>query len=222
MDHFLTLNSWEGLELNLILLLKLALDDKAENIYFFNSQINEAFFRLLRSYTGMESMVVNCSMKGFISRVHRIQLEEIIMKELEDQLKFPKLLSREKRPPKSKGHLTRHQIEEIIENGLTFASNQAKEIGMTVPVIQLATFLKTVKMDCLDDQNFDEYDPEEDLLGSNGDKVNNKLLNEMSLEEISISKATKEVVTKEVVSLQNMILTNISTGKYLKKKKIFV
>lgn len=218
-DHFITLNSWEGLELNLILLLRLARDNKAENIYFFNSQINEAFFRLLRSYTGMESMIVNCSMKGFISRVHRIQLEEIIMKGLEEQFKFPKLLSREKHRPKSKENLTRNQIEGIIENALTFASNQAKEIGMDVPVLQLKSFLKSVKMDCLDDQNPDEFDPEEDLLGSSGDNFNEKLLNEMSIDESSVCRTTKEVVPLKVFSLQNMILTDVATGKYLKKRK---
>lgn len=195
-------------------MLKLALDDKAENIYFFNSQINEAFFRLLRSYTGMDSMIVNCSMKGFISRVHRIQLEEIIMKELEQQFKFPKLLSREKHLPKSKGNLTRNQIEGIIDDALTYASNQAKEIGMTVPEIHLTNFLKSVKMDTFDDQELDELDPEEDLLGSSDDKFNEKLLNEMSPDEISVRK-TNEVDTQQEFVLQNMILTEVSTGKNL-------
>lgn len=93
--HFMTKNSWEGLEINLILLLQFSLENKSENIYFHNSQVNESFFRLLRSYTGMENMVVNVSMKGFISRVHKIELEEFLMSDLSlsNKFKFPKVIA---------------------------------------------------------------------------------------------------------------------------------
>lgn len=216
-DHFLTLNTWEGLELNLILLLRLALDNKAENIFFFNSQQNEAFFRLLRSYTGMESMVVNCSMKGFISRVHRIQLEEIIMKELESQFIFPKLVSRKKHHPmQPKTNLSRTQIESIIDDALAYASNQAREIGMTVEQINLAAFLRSVRVDNVEEENSDEYDPNEDLLATENDRFSEQLLDEMSIDEITVSGTLKHSSSPQLLSLQNMILSDIPTGiKYL-------
>jgi hypothetical protein len=88
--HFITMNAWEGLEINLVLLINLIIRSKAHNIHEMNSQIREAFFRLLRSYTTIESTIVNFSMKGLTSRMHIIELEEHIIYRLKDKITFPK------------------------------------------------------------------------------------------------------------------------------------
>jgi hypothetical protein len=213
--HFMTQNSWEGLELNLILLIKLSLENKAENIYFFNSQINEAFFRLLRSYTGMESMIVNCSMKGFISRVHRLQLEEILMRELGDTLEFPKLLARAKHLSKPKANLTRQEIESICEDAKTYASNEARGIGMVVAEIKLELFLKKVTLD-LDESGSDDSDDENetDFLETRLDTFNTQNLNVLSFDEMVVNENFNGDL--ETVSLQDIIISNEMSGVVLK------
>jgi hypothetical protein len=161
-NHFLTLNVWEGLELNLILLIKLALDNKAENIYFMNSQLNESFFRLLRSFTGMENLVVNCSMKGFISRLHRIQLEDFLMTELskEGKITFPKLVSREKHKKTPKANLNENEIKEAVDDGIKLAIQKASQVGMNVEKLQSEQFLKPVQPDIRIETS---YEPDDDL-----------------------------------------------------------
>lgn len=215
-NHFITQNSWEGLELNLILLIKLALENNAENIYFFNSQENESFFRLLRSYTGMESMVVNCSMKGFISRVHKLQLEELLMQELgnDKKLLFPKLLSREKHISKSKANLSREQIEEICQSAINMANNESSQIGMTVSAIQLENFLKKADNFLEINPNEDENDPEdeiqEDFLNSANDVINEQNLNELTTDEQLVDENYTE--EEAVTTFQNITLTNLASG----------
>lgn len=65
LKHFTSQNAWEGLEMLIVLLIKLSLENNAKNISILSSQDVEAFFRKLRSYTGIESTVVNVSMKSF-------------------------------------------------------------------------------------------------------------------------------------------------------------
>lgn len=207
--HFVTQNSWEGLELNLILLLKLALDNNAENIYFMNSQICESFFRLIRSYTSMESMVVNCSIKSILGRIHRLQLEEILMKDLNDNqnLKFPKLLSRAKHVKKAKSNLTREQIENTIQDAFSYAVNQAKEVEMVVQDIKLERFLTPVNINSLNDEESD--DEPEDLLRSTFDSFRDQNLNNLSFDE---SQTSHEFIG--TFSLENMELSDEQTGDF--------
>lgn len=210
-DHFLTQNAWEGLELNLILLIKLAIENNAENIYFFNSQNNESFFRLLRSFTGMESMVVNCSLKSFISRVHRIQLEEILMAELSknEKFTFPKLISREKHQRKPKANLSKEEIEELIRKGMDHATEKAKQIGMVCDKIELERFLKVVNIVIPDEVNNENTD-EEDFLGASQDVPNNENLDELHLDEISTELDNQ--MTQGIFDLQGVTFSNEKSG----------
>lgn len=194
--HFMTQNSWEGLELNLILLLKLSLENNAENIFFLNSQVNESFFRLVRTYTGIENMVANCTMKGFVTRVHRIQLKEILMSELskDGNLKFPKLLAREKRLQKTKENLSRPEIENIVQDAMNFARNQAAEIGMVVEEINLGLFLKPVSKESLTNiEDIDSESDSEDFLGAAEDELNLENLNELSVDELCVEHMLSEL-----------------------------
>lgn len=219
-QHFMTQNSWDGLELNLILLLKLALENKAENIYLFNSQNNEAFFRLLRSYTGMESMVVNCSMKSFISRVHKLQIEEQLMHELDcdGEIKFPKLLNREKHVPKAKANLSRVQIEDICQSAINMASNEAHQIGMVVGELKIDLFLKKLTITTennADNENDTDNDMREDFLNSANDFYNEANIDEMTTDEQFFDGNFRE--EEELITFQNMTLTSIASGNYIQQ-----
>jgi hypothetical protein len=143
-DHFITKNAWDGLEMNLIQILQLSLENKSENIFLHNSQVNENFFKLLRSYTGMQSMIVNVTMKGFIYRVHRIELEEFIMTDMSKKLFFPTLHSRSKKVQKTKENLSRIEIERIVQDAMEFGNDQCKIVGMENVNYDLAGFLKPV------------------------------------------------------------------------------
>lgn len=210
-DHFLTQNAWEGLELNLILLIKLATENNAENIYFFNSQNNESFFRQLRSFTGMECMVVNCSLKGFVSRVHRIQLEEVLMADMSknEKFTFPKLLSREKHQRKAKANLRVENIEELIKKGMAHATEKANQIGMSCDKIELERFLKTVNIVLPDEVN-NEITDEEDFLGASQDILNSDNLDELALDEISVN--VNSQLSHEVFDLQGVTFSKEKSG----------
>jgi hypothetical protein len=75
--------------MNLVMLLKLAQESKASNIDEMNSQVCESFFRRLRSYTGVESTIVNCTLKSFTTRFNKMQFEEKVVSEISDEIEFP-------------------------------------------------------------------------------------------------------------------------------------
>lgn len=203
--HFTSQNSWEGLEMLLVLLIKLAQENKAENIHLLNSQECEAFFRKLRSYTGVESMIVNCSMKGFMTRNHRIQIDEKLMFDLKERFIFPKLLAREKRRTNPKGNLRTSQIHQIIETAMKTAYDITKSLNMSVKKIELEKFLKPVSIDS--DMRQEPSSDEEiipDFLGSENDEINIDILN-----EDSVDRNGSEIST---LVLQNIELTNESSG----------
>lgn len=203
--HFITQNAWEGLELNLILLLKLALEGKCSYIYLHNSQINESFFRLMRSYTGAENMVSNVSIKSFIHRVHKIELEEQLMTELSDfGLNFPKLVSRQKTQPKESETLTRLQIETIAKDAMNYAINEAKSVGMSVHKISLKMFLKPVTNVTCDAANV-ESESDDDFLG----------VQSVQNVETFLSDDEQQAETLDDFQLQDMTMLNESSGNYL-------
>lgn len=120
------------------------MENNAENIFMWNSQEVESFFRLLRSYTGVESTIVNCSMKSFISRVQKIQLEESLMRILSQKydLKFPKILSRQAVVQKSKSNFSLEKIYSIVESATNLAVNDASQLGMNCDAVNPELFLK--------------------------------------------------------------------------------
>lgn len=150
--HFLTLNSWEGLEINLVLLVKMVLLNKSENIYLWNSQIVESFFRQLRSYTGIESTIVSCTVKEFTSRVNKMQIEEILMQELSRRhdLKFPKIIQREKILNKQKANLSLERINEIFLQAMDSAAQDSSKLGMNCNSLTPENFLKPVTVSVRD------------------------------------------------------------------------
>ena len=141
--YFITVNAFECLELNLIFLIKMIKCDKLQYIFLLSSQNNEAFFRSLRSFTGMESSAVNCSVKSFIMRVQKMQAEERLMYDFRENVKFHKLQSREnKKNRMKKEDLIEVEIEEYINTGMEKAFHECSKLGMDITDIDLEVILR--------------------------------------------------------------------------------
>ncbi|KAG5683116.1 hypothetical protein PVAND_012417 [Polypedilum vanderplanki] len=193
--HFITYNAYCGLELNLIYLVSLIQQRKLPFIFMLSSQINESFFRLLRSLTGMESIIVNSTVKGFISRLHNMQLEEIIMMDLGDKISFPKLLKRHQQDILIQEELTNEIIMKMIEKGVARAIDDAKKTGIDCEYTpNLAEFLRVSQLS-------EDFDFEENFFDINDQEVDSEKMLEdadfnrtVTYEEngktISISKAS--------------------------------
>jgi hypothetical protein len=158
--HFITTNSWEGLEINLVWLLKMIKNSTADKIFEHSSQNCEKTFRKIRSYTGVESTVVNCTMKGFISRIHKIDLCEKIMSDLEDELEFPSS-SKKRKTFSNEKTLPSNGLMLIIGNAISEAIRKASLLGMRCDKIELYRFLKPMKEDeTVSEDNDDEIHAE--------------------------------------------------------------
>ncbi len=153
----------------------MAIADNCENIFMWNSQEVESFFRLLRSYTGIESTIVNCSIKNFVSRVQKIQLEENLMRVLSQQhgLQFPKIVSRKNVSQKPKSHFSIEKIHSIIESGSHLDTNDASLLGMVCAVVSPELFLKATAA-VAEEPHADQHDcadqRENDFFGENAGK----------------------------------------------------
>lgn len=83
-------------------------------------------------------MVANVSVKSFISRAHKIELEEFMMSYLRKlNLVFPALLTRQRTRCELSEKLSRSEIENIIEDAMKFAESEAESVGMKVNEIRL-------------------------------------------------------------------------------------
>lgn len=129
MKNFVSSNTWEGLEINLILLISLCVLGETEAIHLINSQRNEKFFRKVRSFTGCESTVVNCSIKSFMHRLHLILFERRSVKKLKCDLKFPCEEGKKKRIV-THNRLTEVEMEQIISQANVAAQNETRRLGM--------------------------------------------------------------------------------------------
>jgi hypothetical protein len=175
-NRFITRNAYEGLELNLILVIKLALESRSENIHLMNSQCCENFFRLLRSQSTIDSSIVNFSMKSLLSRVHKIQFVEGIMTTMKDELQFPKMLHRQMRLVKEKETISEDDIKAIIKNAIRQAKEEARNLKMKVQTINLREIINTTGCSSDNIEYDDDSEEEEgDLFGigdlNNDDEV---------------------------------------------------
>ena len=142
--EFISQNAFEGLEINAVLIINLLLSNKLEFIPIMSSQMNEKFFRTLRSYTGVEHLDVNCSIKGFASRVQRMQCEEILMNDLESKYTFPTLTKRAMKMKEHQVQLEETEIQEYIQIGIDKAVSYCSLLGMTVPYTDLKQLVTKV------------------------------------------------------------------------------
>lgn len=95
-DHFLTSNCYSCIELNAHNLVKCILHlkriDKPEWFlpHLYESQPCEAIFRQFRSFTPVNSTVVNCTTKEAISRISKIYFQNKIIHTVSPNFKFPR------------------------------------------------------------------------------------------------------------------------------------
>lgn len=168
-DCFITQNSWDCLEINLIHLVKLSISGKAANFTEMCSQKCERFFRLLRSLTGMESTIVNVTMKAFKFRAYKIELEEKLMQELGEKITFPKQIARSLIQRKLKEEITWEDIEKITLSAETAAIEKLISLGIECTPIQAENFWKAPKVleaNDTTDENYQETEiVENDFFG---------------------------------------------------------
>ena len=155
-DFFITQNSWDGIEINFMMLLKLCIEQNAHNFHEFNSQKCERFFRLLRSYTSTESTIINVSMKDFITRICKIEYEEKVMRELQDVIVFPKAIRRSTVSRRERENINNEEIENAIQKGFEDAKKKAIMLGMDCLEINMKTLIKPVKQNCVAQEDEDD------------------------------------------------------------------
>lgn len=140
--YFITQNTWDGLELNLIWIIRMAIDCVSQDIAEQSSQQCEKFFRTVRSFTGVFSTITNISMKTFVSRVQKIQCSEELMVELSDKIHFPKMQERKARKQREKETPNIDNIKVMIESGIFAANERCNSLGIECEEIELELFLK--------------------------------------------------------------------------------
>lgn len=144
-ETFITASCYEGLEMNLLWLLRLIIDERAHNISENSSQQCESEFRHIRSLTGVQSTQINCSPKIFLSRLHKIELCERIMFELKEDISFPIVEQREQRHRRLVDDFNVNDIDIIIESAIFAAAERAKEMGIYHQETSLKDLLKFSK-----------------------------------------------------------------------------
>jgi hypothetical protein len=139
--HFISKNSWDCLELNFVWLIRLMRDGEAENVHEQNSQNNEAFFRKIRSFSSLESTMVNCDAKLYQSRCHKIAYEDKVAQELEGII-FPKVENKKKRVVREPRMFEESEIKDCIQKGILKAQNLALTVGISCFDFDIGYFLK--------------------------------------------------------------------------------
>lgn len=214
--HFTSINSWHGLEINLIFLIKLALECVAQDFSELSSQKCESYFRTIRSFTGCESTIINVSMKSLINRIHYIDFCEYAMNKLKSNMFFPK---QEKRSIHQQKHIEILSAEEIIEtvhHAKEMAKTKAQSLNMSCNGVKLESFLKPVSVNenlIAENEDRDDMDDDYNTLG-----VDNILPYEVSEDSEEIDEDTIE---------DESVLSNVYSGirisyNYIYFKKIFL
>jgi len=164
-SHFVTQNIFDGMEINLITLLSLILNSNERNIHQMSSQVCENFFRLLRSFTTIESTVVNFTLKGIISRMRKILFVENVSYRLKDVMQFEKLSEQESSNNIDQQTLSIDDIQNAICAGRIEAKFEASSLKMCQEITSFKDIIKPVKI--LNTTLFHEEQSDED--DSDGD-----------------------------------------------------
>jgi len=212
--HFISSNSYECLEVNYVFLLKLIKLNKSEHIHYLNSQIVEGFFRKLRSFCGVEDLVVSSSIKGVLTRIQKIQTEEKIVSDLKYKYSFPKY-DHQKVCLNEERIMSNGEIAQTISHALNFANNQARLMGIDTSRINMCDLVKEVKegrnQAKINHQDFREDDDDEaevdhvDFLDSLNDTVNLENVDQ-DIEDLTIQ-------NPEFIEVQKLIFDKNESSK---------
>jgi len=155
---FVSTNTFEGCELNLISILSLAMRSKAEYIHMMSSQQCEHYFRMLRSFSTIESTIVNFSMKDLITKLGRILFIDDLVFKHKDTFIFPRTNYNEDLSKSKK--LSETEISSAINAGIRNAEHEASSLGINVTTIHLNLFIKKSRI--LVTESIDEDEVDED------------------------------------------------------------
>jgi hypothetical protein len=147
-DHFMSMQVWESLEINLVFMLSLVADKKANYIHGITSQVNEHFFRKIRSMTGMCYTNLNCTMKSFMHRLLLVEFEENSLHRLKSDFISSILVERQKNAElfKESEDISFEDLEKITLDAFGQAQRDCALVGMSCEKISLDRFLKPVKV----------------------------------------------------------------------------
>jgi hypothetical protein len=176
--HFITKCAWECMEINLAFLIKVVRDGESENIHEQNSQNNESHFRKVRSFSPIESTVVNFDARGYRKRLHKIIYEEKLMQKIPEVV-FPKLERRKTKKSREKIECTEKEIEDAVARGIMAAKQKAFDLGMRDFNVDLKNYFRAPHS--LKANEIMEEIEEDDLITSN--EENNNHISEQDEED---------------------------------------
>lgn len=216
----LTDNVWESLELNLAFLYRMVKDGLDHFIHILNSQQNEKWFRKLRSFTGMESTIANCTMKSFAERLKYIEFEETALINLQKSgLKVPtldkRINNRENTPTTSP--LTDLQIESAVREGKITARELCNQLGMPFATFTTYNFCMPVTF---------EQQKEKEQKARENKKSNPKKTNKVSIlpdtgEEMEVADDFFEIAgLKFSITPSSTYELFLANGKMFRKDKL--
>lgn len=195
--HFITQPSYEGLEIDLVLLVRLIIIEKIDLMPEICTQLLEKFFRKIRSYSPMESLMATCSLKGFMSKLNRIQLEEILLeifkKKYENNRGEPKIQQRTK--------LSTHLVDSTMKRAINRATEDSAKLGMTCEDIELERFFSTNFT--VQNENEVDYGHKKDYLNAENDQIDLTLMDDFGHE------------TVENLNMASIEYTDISSGNFV-------
>lgn len=174
-ESFISSNSYLCIELNAHSLVKQLLKLEQSDSYKFmpdlqGSQPCETMFRQARSFSSMNSTVVNFNMMEFINRLNKIQLQADIIKSYSDCIKFPRFEEKLQRHStnqlQSPTVLSKNDIIKQIEKARTDVSKDIGKIGVDVSQLNFKCQINPTKFNEFD---FDDFDCDDDDCDDNDD-----------------------------------------------------
>lgn len=137
-DFFITSNAYDCIELNFHALIHLvyyfrdnSIDPNLFNVHILNSQMNEEFFRLLRSLTSVFFTMVNFCLKQMADRVHRINFLQETMDNLKEELPRLNETMKKSKNLRLENHIpTDEEISSIVQAALDEAVNICNSVGI--------------------------------------------------------------------------------------------
>ncbi|XP_062555195.1 uncharacterized protein LOC134220217 [Armigeres subalbatus] len=131
--HCVTTNTYWCIEINAHSIVNYIVLCRDENLPYLpellHSQTCESFFRTTRSFTSTESTVVNFTMKGFESKLNRIQAKTEIMHDSTNGFDFPRVQSN-KTPNDAQTLPTDAEIRKCIEESKAQATDTLLAFGI--------------------------------------------------------------------------------------------
>ncbi len=162
-DNFISSNCYTCVELNAhALVKKIMINDYEEtfsNNFFipdlYGSQPCESTFRQVRSFTSTYSTVVNFNMLEIIHRMKKVQLQNDIINDSKDEIKFPRFEKKMNRTANRAEcyrmvRLTRETIIETIDKSMKTVISELNDLKIDTSKLDFHCQVKPVKEDELD------------------------------------------------------------------------